>query len=308
MNSQRLAIDDIRLDGGTQSRVAIDESTVADYAELIEESTALPPVVVFHDGTDYWLVDGFHRLLATQRIGAVDIEADVHPGTQHDARVAACSANRVHGLRRTNADKRRAVEMMIELAPDLSSREIARHVGVTHSLVNAVRRGAEVEDSSTRRAPRPTAAPAPSSPTVQQEARAAVGSSLPAAEPPAVKEQREPGKVETASTSEAAQAPDEGPSLDDLIDELQVENESLRKRIEVIDAADPAAEALKWRMAYESAQQRQGEAMDRAKQATDREKWAARQLTRCGKAIGEADPSKVAAAVEAFVRAHKVAA
>jgi hypothetical protein len=54
---------------------------------------------------------------------------------------AACS-NREHdavGMRRTNADKRRAVRMALEARPEMSDREIARQVGVAHSFVNNTR-------------------------------------------------------------------------------------------------------------------------------------------------------------------------
>jgi hypothetical protein len=48
--------------------------------------------------------------------------------------------------------------------------------------------------------------------------------------------------------------------------------------------------------------------MDKAHKSQDREKWAKRQLMRCGKAVGEEDPDKIAAAVEAFIRQYRKAA
>jgi hypothetical protein len=38
---------------------------------MANPKTAFPPVVVYFDGTDYWLADGFHRLAAWERIGVM---------------------------------------------------------------------------------------------------------------------------------------------------------------------------------------------------------------------------------------------
>lgn len=100
----------------------------------------------------------------------------------------------------------------------------------------------------------------------------------------------------------------DGPSLDELIDELQKENESLQAQVKAMEADDLKAEALKWRKAYDHAVRQQSEAMDNAKRSQDREKWSRRQLMRCGKVLGEEDPDKIAPAVEAFVRQYRKAA
>jgi hypothetical protein len=60
-------------------------TTVQDYADALTNGAEFPPVVVFHDGTDHWLADGFHRLLAHEKAGLVDILADVRQGTKRDA-------------------------------------------------------------------------------------------------------------------------------------------------------------------------------------------------------------------------------
>ena len=59
-----LAINLIRLDGGTQPRAEVNGPTVADYAEDMLAGASFPPVTVFYDGAHYWLADGFHRCLA----------------------------------------------------------------------------------------------------------------------------------------------------------------------------------------------------------------------------------------------------
>lgn len=106
---QTLELDRIRIDGGTQPRVAIDEQVVAEYAEAYASGVNLPPLTVFFDGATYWLADGFHRYWANRRIECNYVFAEVHPGTQRDAILFSVGANASHGLRRTNADKRKAV-------------------------------------------------------------------------------------------------------------------------------------------------------------------------------------------------------
>lgn len=120
-------------------------------------------------------------------------------------------------------------------------------------------------------------------------------------------------KPEPVAKPKLAAVPDpepddhDGPTLEELIDEIQAENKQLRAEIEAAEADDLVAEAVKWRRIAENAQRQQGEAMDKASRAEKREAWNKRQLMRCGKAVGEEDPTKIAAKVEAAVRA-KVAA
>lgn len=134
----------VKLDGGTQMRVSIDEAVVADYAERYRaEPAAMPPIEVMFDGTDYWLVDGFHRWHAMRKAGMMNVPALVRQGTATEAAWASCAANKTHGLRRTHADKRKAVMTALALKPDATDRAISEHVGVGHELVKAVREGSE---------------------------------------------------------------------------------------------------------------------------------------------------------------------
>ena len=131
----------IRTDGGTQPRLAINEQVVAEYADLYRAGAHLPPVTVFSDGATYWLADGFHRYWANQRAGRDVVAAEVHPGTQRDAVLYSVGANATHGLRRTNADKRKAVLTLLEDEEwsQWSDREIARRCGVGHEMVGKQR-------------------------------------------------------------------------------------------------------------------------------------------------------------------------
>ena len=136
---QELLVETIRIDGGTQSRETIDKQYVADLAEVIKGGTRLPPIEVYGDGTDVWCADGYHRVQAHLAAGKPTIRCNVHKGSREDAIWASCAANQEHGLRRTNADKRRAVEMALKMRPELSDRAIAEHAGVHVDTVRAVR-------------------------------------------------------------------------------------------------------------------------------------------------------------------------
>ena len=125
---------DIQTDGGTQSRTGLYLATVDDYAETMSAGVEFPPIVVYYDGSQYWLADGFHRLAAWKQIHQdfVPIPADVRQGTRRDAILHSVGANSTHGLRRTNEDKQRAVLRLLEDQEwrAWSDREIARRWGV----------------------------------------------------------------------------------------------------------------------------------------------------------------------------------
>ncbi len=111
---ETVVLDDIRTDGGTQPREYLNELVLSEYAESMTDGTAFPPVVVFFDGSHYWLADGFHRFFAAKKCGAQEIDADVRQGTRRDAKLYAVGANAAHGLRRTNVDKRRAALTLLQ--------------------------------------------------------------------------------------------------------------------------------------------------------------------------------------------------
>ena len=137
-----LNLDKIKIDGGTQSRAKIDQNVVAEYTDLIKSGTIFPPVTVFTDGVEYFLADGFHRYFANRKAGTPNIEVQVHEGTLRDAILFSFGANHNHGLRRTSADKRKAVMAMLEDIEwqDWSDREIAKHCCVSSMLVGNLRK------------------------------------------------------------------------------------------------------------------------------------------------------------------------
>ena len=143
-----LKINNLRIDGGTQPRAQLDGVTVSEYADAMERGVEFPPVKVMHDGDNYWLYDGFHRLKAAQNIGRTEIDAEVEQGTKEDAQWASLAANKDHGLRRSKSDVRRAVKRAIDMKGEqCSTYEIAKHVGASQSTV--WRRKKELEEDPT---------------------------------------------------------------------------------------------------------------------------------------------------------------
>jgi hypothetical protein len=117
----------------------IDTGTVAEYAERMEAGDAFPPVVLFGTVKRCWIGDGWHRVMAARQLGRTEIEADLREGDRRDALKYALGANAANGLRRTNADKRRCVEIALAEFGNLSSRAIAGLCGVSHPFVDGMR-------------------------------------------------------------------------------------------------------------------------------------------------------------------------
>lgn len=129
----------IERDTTIQCRASIDVATVNEYAERMTEGDEFPPVVLFATNGKHWVGDGWHRLLAAEHIGALTIPAEVHKGGRVEALKHALGANAAHGHRRTNADKRRCVEIALREFPNESSRTIAAMCGVSQPFVDGIR-------------------------------------------------------------------------------------------------------------------------------------------------------------------------
>ena len=141
-DTKTLEIERLRTDGGTQPRQELAESTIDSYVEALNDGAQFPPVVVFYDGHDYWLADGFHRVEAHRKAGRPSIAVEIHQGSQRDAILYSVGANSTHGLPRTNADKRRAVERLLRDDEwcQWSDRVIAEKCRVGHALVSRARK------------------------------------------------------------------------------------------------------------------------------------------------------------------------
>ena len=129
------------LDQKLQSRTEINEQTIEDYADAIKMGDEFPPVLAYFDGVHYYLTDGYHRYHAHKKAEKVSILCAVVNGTFRDAVLHATGVNAKHGMRRTHADKRKAVMTLLDDFEwsDWSNAEIARQCGVSPTFVANLR-------------------------------------------------------------------------------------------------------------------------------------------------------------------------
>lgn len=155
-NWSKIDLSTISVDGGTQSRVEFNVEALEDYAErMIEEPLSglvldqdgepWPALIIFDDGSNRWLADGFHRLRAARRAGLTHFQADIKQGELRDAIRLSLGVNAKHGLRRTNEDKRLAITRALqdEEWVRYSDRKVAELCAVSPPTVSRVRRELE---------------------------------------------------------------------------------------------------------------------------------------------------------------------
>uniref|UniRef100_UPI0025F081AE hypothetical protein n=1 Tax=uncultured Thiohalocapsa sp. TaxID=768990 RepID=UPI0025F081AE len=78
---------DITIDPSIQQRAqGLDPETVEDYRRALDGSPAwpFPPVVVYRDGDQMLLADGYHRLRAAGDCGRSEVRAEVRTGTRRE--------------------------------------------------------------------------------------------------------------------------------------------------------------------------------------------------------------------------------
>ena len=126
------------LDSTYQPRVSIDSDLVREYAEIMRGGWGdFPPVEVFRLENALYVVDGFHRVQAAREAKLPKIPANVRNGSADDALLFCVRANSTHGLRRSNEDKRRAVEMLLDHPSfsKLGKAKLADLAGVSKPMV-----------------------------------------------------------------------------------------------------------------------------------------------------------------------------
>lgn len=132
----------IRLDGDTQVRKKIDQEQVEDFAQMMLTGVPFEDIVVFNDGKDVWLADGFHRVLAARMAGATEIGATVRTGTIEDARLFAFAANTRRGLSLSLDDKINILRKMEQhpITKGWSNRQIAKHLNCSDVAIGRLKK------------------------------------------------------------------------------------------------------------------------------------------------------------------------
>jgi hypothetical protein len=291
---KNINIKTIQYNGGTQSRVEINQEIVAEYAEAIKGGAEFPAVVIFNDGVDNWLADGFHRFHAHSQAGKTSIAADVRKGTERDAILFSLGANGQHGLRRTNADKRKAVMTILNDFDwsEWSSHKIAEVCCVSHTFVdsvrNSIRQPLPDRTSETRKVER--------NGTVYEQ-------KIPAQKKPA-----KPWEQTDASYKEALEEigiteeelhGDE--TTEEFYDKLEKENKELCERIEVLTADDLQKKLNDQATEIYGLRGRIQQLMGSEKSMSDKLKYHADLFHKLGKIYGVNTHKEILAAAQAQV-------
>jgi hypothetical protein len=138
---RNVKLNDIRIDGGTQCRVVLNQTKIYEYVERMKEGDEFPLIEARFDGSTYWLSDGFHRYHSFKLLGMKEITINYKPGTKDDAFLDALKANGKHGLTLTIEDKTNKVKMALEhdLTKDKTNYELAKICMVSQPFVASVR-------------------------------------------------------------------------------------------------------------------------------------------------------------------------
>lgn len=294
----------IRTNGLTQSRVEIDNAVVSEYAEALRAGAEFPAVVVFNDGADNWLADGFHRYHAHNQAGKTSIAADVRQGTLRDAKLYSFGANGAHGQRPTNADKRKAVSEMLADSEwaSWSQEKIARtccvSIGFVSKMVHEVAslHGEEI---------RPAVRTVERNGKTYEQNTAKIG----------IQTDRDHVKANNAVATEAPAASagsDDGMlSEAELIAEMQetqAENQQLQERVVLMASDDKAAEIDKLLTRINGLEGRINQLMMQVKTSSDGEKYHANVIHKLRKLLNVESHKEIIDAVAALVADRRLAA
>lgn len=251
----KVNIDSITIDPRLQSRAAMNEEAVEEYAEAIRAGVKFDPVFAFEEGETLWLVEGFHRVKAHIVAGVNSIDIETKVGTFRDAWVYSLGTNKKHGARRTNADKRKVILSALSDA-DMSAwpdRELAAHLGVSATLLATVKKElANPEEGAFKSTSHKSLEVLP-------------------------KKEAAPVSGETAkpqATEKRAPAPEpepDGPDVEELatnLEEAIAESESLRRRVTALEADD--SEVMRQFDRAEQAERARDDAMTRAAKLQER--------------------------------------
>lgn len=140
-----MKLSQIKLDPNLMMRVALNQDIVDEYAQAMLDGDKFPAVIIFNDGDENYLVDGFKRYYACKKNGFEIIDADVQMGTYDDAfDYAFVTANRKNGDHYTPEDKRFQLRIAMDKPKyaSKSDRELSRILGVSNTFVSKIRKAA----------------------------------------------------------------------------------------------------------------------------------------------------------------------
>lgn len=140
-------IQDIDIKSSPMVRHSLRDDVVLEYANIYKaDPKALPPVDLFtEDSKTYLIGDGMHRIEAVLLNVGKTITANIHSGGYEEALKYALRSNERHGIRRSQADKRKCVQEAIKQWPKLTDSAVGEIAGVDNHTVKTVRDGMETK-------------------------------------------------------------------------------------------------------------------------------------------------------------------
>lgn len=161
----KIAVDELECTAATQIRVKLDKNMIDQYCEDLKAGADFPAIVAFCEkGSSRKIVsDGHHRVYAHVHAGLEEIEVDLREGGMHEALIHALGGNSEHGLRRTSADKRNAVDIALKdpQISEYSRQEIADICCVTKRTVQRIANQAAAVEPGVNGSPNSTQDPSP---------------------------------------------------------------------------------------------------------------------------------------------------
>jgi hypothetical protein len=118
-----------------QVRNKLDDSTVRKYSLVLLAGHTLPPILIAKVGNALYLVDGWHRVKANEKIGCSAVQAEIVETTELKVGWLAAVANTTHGLPLKSSEMRKVFRAYIKAGEYIegrkpkSYREIARDLG-----------------------------------------------------------------------------------------------------------------------------------------------------------------------------------
>lgn len=122
---------------------------------LQDVADSWPPLVVIQQGSQYLLIDGFHRFAAAQNLGLPTVPVSIIDSpTDGDLVALAFRLNAAHGRPLTLDDRRAFAARLLRQYPEWADREIGRRCGLASNTVGSLRERleatAQIEQTDTR--------------------------------------------------------------------------------------------------------------------------------------------------------------
>ncbi len=150
-------VEDLLFDDRLQCRASERQEAIEDYREVLRESKVKwpfkDPIEIVDVAGRFHVVDGRHRAKACIAEKRQEVRAVIIVGSWEDAVKAAAKANSTHGMPRTAADKRFAVETVYrELGEETPAKQVAKMCMVTERFVYKIRDANKPKPEPTARA------------------------------------------------------------------------------------------------------------------------------------------------------------